>query len=80
MSKPHKKHKKVVIVYLEGDKDKKPVDASAQKAGTRLVMVTPKGRDIPFIQGSVRKADPTKQKERFAKALASKQAKINSEG
>lgn len=78
-----KRTKKVsppVTVYVDGDKDKKPVDASKQPVGARLVLVSPHGRDVHFIQGKHFTVDKTKQKERFAKARAAFKAKDKSEG
>ncbi len=39
------------FVYVSGDKTKTPIDPKTQKMGTKLIQVTPKGRDVPITVG-----------------------------
>ncbi len=68
------------VVYVDGDRTKTPVDPTKEPVGTALVLVTPDGRDIHYIQGKVVITDPAKQKAEFAKMAAAYKAHDKSEG
>jgi hypothetical protein len=55
------------FIYVTGDAAKTPVNPKTQPLGTKLTLVTLKGREMPMVAGKSFENDKAKRADSFSK-------------